>query len=182
MDKEQQDISKLRKRHDNLCPHLLEVNFILSAKKNEEEIKKVKNCEEYFLVFLFAFWVMLEVCRDMYEFKRPAKAWNHLATTNEIAVFSITGNFTERPFDIRPFWRENLSQTVAIWKSQRRNGVLGKPFGKMSRGVHPAFHTKSVVKLECKYCEKDICARGMRALLLADTNVELYSTDFPPEK
>ncbi|XP_015774614.1 PREDICTED: protein FAM72A-like [Acropora digitifera] len=51
----------------------------------------------------------------------------------------------------------------------------------MSRGVHPAFHTKSVVKLECKYCEKDICARGMRALLLADTNVELYSTDFPPE-
>ncbi|KAK2547988.1 Protein FAM72A [Acropora cervicornis] len=51
----------------------------------------------------------------------------------------------------------------------------------MSRGVHPAFHTKSVVKLECKYCEKNICARGMRALLLADTNVELYSTDFPPE-
>ncbi|XP_068714572.1 protein FAM72B-like [Montipora capricornis] len=51
----------------------------------------------------------------------------------------------------------------------------------MSRGVHPAFQTKCVVKLECKYCERNICARGMRALLLADTKVELYSTDLPPE-
>ena len=52
----------------------------------------------------------------------------------------------------------------------------------MSRRIHPAFQTKTVVKLECKYCERRICARGMRALLLADTKVELYSTDLPPEK
>lgn len=51
----------------------------------------------------------------------------------------------------------------------------------MSRRIHPAFQTKTVVKLECKYCERNICVRGMRALLLADTNVELYSTDLPPE-
>lgn len=53
---------------------------------------------------------------------------------------------------------------------------------KMSRRIHPAFQSKTVVKLECKYCERSICARGMRALLLADTKVELYSTDLPPEK
>lgn len=52
----------------------------------------------------------------------------------------------------------------------------------MSRRIHPAFQTKTVIKLECKYCERRICARGMRALLLADTKVELYSTDLPPEK
>lgn len=51
----------------------------------------------------------------------------------------------------------------------------------MSRGIHPAFQTKTVVKLECKYCERRICARGMRALLIADAKVELYSTDLPPE-
>lgn len=52
----------------------------------------------------------------------------------------------------------------------------------MSRRIHPAFQAKTVVKLECKYCERCVCARGMRALLLADTKVELFSTDLPPEE
>ncbi|XP_031556609.1 protein FAM72A-like [Actinia tenebrosa] len=51
----------------------------------------------------------------------------------------------------------------------------------MPRRLHPAFHTKTVVKLECTYCERLLCNRGMKALLLADKNVELYSTDMPPE-
>ena len=52
----------------------------------------------------------------------------------------------------------------------------------MARRLHPAFQAKTVVRLECKYCERCICARGMRALLLADTSVELYSTDLPPQE
>lgn len=51
----------------------------------------------------------------------------------------------------------------------------------MPRRLHPAFQSKAVVKLECAYCERLLCMRGMKALLLADTNVELYSTDLPPD-
>eukprot|EP00128_Syssomonas_multiformis_P011287 Colp12_sorted_trinity150504_noHs@10206 len=46
--------------------------------------------------------------------------------------------------------------------------------------LHPTFSQKAVVKLNCRYCENVICWRGMRAILLADTKVELYSTDLPP--
>eukprot|EP00126_Sphaerothecum_destruens_P000677 Sdes_comp10865_c0_seq1m2520 len=42
------------------------------------------------------------------------------------------------------------------------------------------FHTKTVVLLNCKYCNGNLCQRGMRAILLADTSVELFSTDLPP--
>lgn len=38
---------------------------------------------------------------------------------------------------------------------------------------------KPVYKLLCRYCHNMVCARGMRAILLADTNIELYSTDIP---
>lgn len=89
--------------------------------------------------------------------------------------FPITGTaISERPFCddavLGKFYVEEKAKKVVLLA------------GKMSRRVHPAFQTKSVVKLECKYCERRICARGMRALLLADTKVELYSTDLPPEK
>lgn len=43
--------------------------------------------------------------------------------------------------------------------------------------LHPSFRSKAVCQLGCCFCEMDICGRGMRAILLADTSVELYSTD-----
>lgn len=43
-----------------------------------------------------------------------------------------------------------------------------------------AYPMKPVYKLSCKHCCSDICARGMKAILLADTRIELYSTDTPP--
>jgi len=49
-------------------------------------------------------------------------------------------------------------------------------------GAHPSFMQKSVVKLTCRYCERNICHRGMKAILLADTKVELYSTDTIPDR
>ncbi|KAI8491217.1 protein FAM72A-like [Branchiostoma floridae] len=48
------------------------------------------------------------------------------------------------------------------------------------RDLHPTFAKKRVLELECRYCLSFLCGRGMRAILLADTNIELYSTDLPP--
>lgn len=46
--------------------------------------------------------------------------------------------------------------------------------------LHPQFRSKSVCKLFCKHCDEQVCNRGMKAILLGDTRVELYSTDAPP--
>ncbi|KAG2174500.1 hypothetical protein INT44_006763 [Umbelopsis vinacea] len=43
-----------------------------------------------------------------------------------------------------------------------------------------AYPMKPVYQLSCKHCSNVICARGMKAILLADTRIELYSTDTPP--
>ncbi|KXN70305.1 hypothetical protein CONCODRAFT_31859, partial [Conidiobolus coronatus NRRL 28638] len=42
------------------------------------------------------------------------------------------------------------------------------------------FRSKSVCQLICQCCTNTVCNRGMKAMLLADTRVELYSTDLPP--
>ncbi|XP_046840785.1 protein FAM72A-like [Xenia sp. Carnegie-2017] len=52
----------------------------------------------------------------------------------------------------------------------------------MSRNIQPGFHDKTVIYLHCINCDTCLCARGMKAILLADTKVELYSTDLPPEQ
>ncbi|XP_065909154.1 protein FAM72B-like [Dysidea avara] len=46
--------------------------------------------------------------------------------------------------------------------------------------LHPSFKWKPVYNLECVFCQSTLCVRGMKAILLADTRVELYSTDLPP--
>jgi hypothetical protein len=48
--------------------------------------------------------------------------------------------------------------------------------------VRPNNHlrNKIVFSLTCRYCRSFVCNRAMRAILLADTKVELYSTDIPP--
>eukprot|EP01134_Creolimax_fragrantissima_P004234 CFRG4234T1 len=42
------------------------------------------------------------------------------------------------------------------------------------------FEAKTVCNLTCRFCQSELTDRGMRAILLGDTNVELYSTDLPP--
>lgn len=39
---------------------------------------------------------------------------------------------------------------------------------------------KIVYLLNCVTCNRTLCTRAMRAILLADTKIELYSTDIPP--
>lgn len=46
--------------------------------------------------------------------------------------------------------------------------------------LHSSFKSKSVCQLTCRYCQGILCRRGMKAILLADTRVELYSTDTVP--
>lgn len=81
------------------------------------------------------------------------------------------------------------------WRSRARNllrlssllgsGLLEAVQLAMSHpncNLHPSFQSKSVYELKCNICDALVCARGMRAILLADRNVQLYSTDLPPPK
>lgn len=47
------------------------------------------------------------------------------------------------------------------------------------RPPHEMTPVKPVYKLSCRHCHKLVCCRGMRAILLADSKIELYSTDIP---
>ncbi|TNN63300.1 Protein FAM72A [Liparis tanakae] len=42
------------------------------------------------------------------------------------------------------------------------------------------FKNKCVTQVNCTFCDSLLCTRGMKAVLLADTEVELFSTDIPP--
>ncbi|XP_006000446.1 protein FAM72A [Latimeria chalumnae] len=42
------------------------------------------------------------------------------------------------------------------------------------------FKNKCVSVLCCNFCDHILCTRGMKAVLLADAEIELYSTDIPP--
>lgn len=48
-------------------------------------------------------------------------------------------------------------------------------------GGNPTLRNKIVYRLKCLYCSIPVCERAMRAILLADTKIELYSTDIPPK-
>ncbi|KAF9208907.1 Protein fam72a [Podila verticillata] len=50
----------------------------------------------------------------------------------------------------------------------------------ISPSLHPQFRAKAVCRLTCRSCLSDVCMRGMKAILLADSRIELYSTDRPP--
>lgn len=43
------------------------------------------------------------------------------------------------------------------------------------------FKSKVVCTLNCKSCNKQVCDRGMKAILLADNKIELFSTDKEPK-
>ncbi|XP_029105508.1 protein FAM72A isoform X1 [Scleropages formosus] len=45
-----------------------------------------------------------------------------------------------------------------------------------------SFKNKCVTQVYCIYCDSLLCTRGMKAVLLADTDIELFSTDIPPNR
>uniref|UniRef100_A0A8D0GUV9 Protein FAM72A n=1 Tax=Sphenodon punctatus TaxID=8508 RepID=A0A8D0GUV9_SPHPU len=44
------------------------------------------------------------------------------------------------------------------------------------------FEDRCVSVLCCKFCQQVLSMRGMKAVLLADTETDLYSTDIPPTR
>ncbi|XP_065067351.1 protein FAM72A-like [Rhopilema esculentum] len=44
---------------------------------------------------------------------------------------------------------------------------------------HSSFYEKTVIEIRCKFCDRSLSSRGMKANLIADVSVELYSTDSP---
>ncbi|KAJ3329211.1 Protein fam72b [Blyttiomyces sp. JEL0837] len=47
--------------------------------------------------------------------------------------------------------------------------------------IRQQFRSKIVCQLTCAHCGSVCCTRGMKAILLADMNIELFSTDLPPK-
>ncbi|KAG0038735.1 Crossover junction endonuclease mus81 [Podila clonocystis] len=50
-----------------------------------------------------------------------------------------------------------------------------------SRNHYLEIGLKEVVRMACRFCESIICERGMKAQLLADQAIGLFSTDDPPQ-
>jgi len=46
--------------------------------------------------------------------------------------------------------------------------------------MHPSFRNKHVLELSCSCCDSVLTDRAMSAILLADTSVQLFSTDLTP--
>ncbi|XP_077385450.1 protein FAM72A isoform X2 [Festucalex cinctus] len=44
------------------------------------------------------------------------------------------------------------------------------------------FKNKCVAQVNCIFCDSVLCTRGMKVVLLADTEVQLFSTDIPPNR
>lgn len=69
-----------------------------------------------------------------------------------------------------------LAQNLSL--DTRPRGLVGS--GTVDPSTHPHFRIKDVFLLQCRHCQSSLCSRGMKAILLGDTKVELYSTDVPP--
>ncbi|KAG0238674.1 Protein fam72a [Actinomortierella wolfii] len=70
-----------------------------------------------------------------------------------------------------PSWGSSSSYRDEL--NHRGNGGSGSGTGGTGNG-------KTVFRMDCSYCSAVVCLRGMKAMLLADTSIELYSTDHPP--
>lgn len=77
---------------------------------------------------------------------------------------------------------QSLSDSISI-QQHFINRILSRaePVRPQERQVRPQFRSKIVCLINCKHCKTQVCRRGMKAILLADMNVELFSTDSPPQ-
>lgn len=48
--------------------------------------------------------------------------------------------------------------------------------------ANASFKNKCVAQVRCVFCDSLLSSRGMKAVLLADAEVELFSTDIPPNR
>lgn len=64
--------------------------------------------------------------------------------------------------------------------NQRQPRIVTSASSRASERINRLFGEKMVMELSCRFCATALCDRGMKALLLADTSTELYSTDLSP--
>ncbi|KAI9301458.1 FAM72 protein-domain-containing protein [Cunninghamella echinulata] len=72
---------------------------------------------------------------------------------------------------------ENILQTTQYHYRQQQLHSSSSPSSSSSSSLCPPI--KLVYNLFCRHCNNNVCTRGMKAILLADTQIELYSTDIP---
>ncbi|KAF9331676.1 Protein fam72a [Podila minutissima] len=100
-------------------------------------------------------------------------------------------NIAPRPGPLRSQQQQQQQQYLRQFQQQRQNQQRpqaqgqgqgqAQPFpNNISPSLHPQFRAKAVCRLTCRSCLSDVCMRGMKAILLADSRIELYSTDRPP--
>lgn len=87
---------------------------------------------------------------------------------------NITNNLNNTGTGAQGF--EAIAANLAQHQPQRIN----RPTAEIPRNGSALRH-KLVYLLHCTYCERRVCWRAMKAILLADTKIELYSTDIPPD-
>lgn len=81
-----------------------------------------------------------------------------------------------RPISSPPRTSRISTQVHEFLNSNFNNRIPMNP----SPSIHPQFRAKTVCTLYCNSCKNTMCNRGMKAILLGNTKVELYSTDTPP--
>ncbi|KAJ3128476.1 Protein fam72a [Nowakowskiella sp. JEL0407] len=125
--------------------------------------------------------------------------------TNVPATIEQSGTFESIPAEIISFLPSSSSDSGMVTTVQIRpptysaqseqqpqlSNVMGNGITMLARGripretinpsIHPQFRSKSVCKLFCKSCGEILCRRGMKAILLGNTKVELFSTDVQPK-
>ena len=94
----------------------------------------------------------------LYSTERISAAFRSNQNTNNVNINSSLDANTNTEAD-------NTSRQERIQRMQR---VLRYP-----ASIHPNFRTKAVCELFCRHCSAEICKRGMKAILLANTRVEL---------
>lgn len=76
-------------------------------------------------------------------------------------------------------WEFKLTgRSVAVGIPDRSGGAQRRPPAMSGNGC--TFADRSVTVLCCRFCQQVLSSRGMKAVLLADTDTDLYSTDIPP--
>lgn len=107
------------------------------------------------------------------EFRQVSRAMSQLSRLNQArqqAATSARQSGTSSAQNQITLYAESLM-------ARRQQSHQGARSPAPPANIHPSFRSKVVCTLTCKFCVADICDRGMKAILLADTRVELFSTD-----
>ncbi|TKC47623.1 hypothetical protein EI555_012447, partial [Monodon monoceros] len=111
------------------------------------------------------------VCQDL-ETEKESSRWLRVMPT------TVARRWTKAA-SVQRTWGGGWVQTA------RRHVSQGRVPGSTVKGgdavlKNCSFNDRRVSILCCKFCKQVLSSRGMKAVLLADTEIDLFSTDIPP--